>query len=191
MKSAVRVTHGLLLAMMLGCSQGADPSAPAASTAAAAAPATTPAAPPTTAPPAATAVAPSTPKAIATAEGTIPGTRIEVTELKRTSGETVTLRFTIVNESSRALHVPDVQSMVDLNGSYTVGNVHLIDLVGRKKYFTARDAEGQCVCSVYGTVKARERANHWARFPAPPEDVERLSVIFPTFAPADDVPISR
>ena len=37
--------------------------------------------------------------AIATADGETTGTRIEITELSRTSGETVTLKFRLVNES--------------------------------------------------------------------------------------------
>ena len=35
------------------------------------------------------------------------------------------------------------------------------------------------------------RANHWAKFPAPPDDVERISVLVPQFAPMDEVPLGR
>ena len=186
MKSAVLVTHGLAVALALGCSQ--PNSAPPAAAAAPPAPVAATAAAPAAAPP---ATPPSTAKAIATAEGRIPGVRIEVTELKRTSGGTLTLRFTIVNESATMLDVSAVEPMLDLSRGYTVANVHLIDPVGRKKYFTAKDAEGKCVCSVYGFVKPGARSNHWAKFSAPPDDVEKLSVVIPTFAPADDVPIGR
>jgi hypothetical protein len=120
-----------------------------------------------------------------------PGTRIEVTELKRSSGGTLTLRFTIVNESQTTLDVAAVSSMLDTFAGYTVANVHLIDPVGRKKYFTAKDVEGKCVCSVYAFVQPGQRFNHWAKFPVPPDDVEKVSVVIPTFGPADDVPISR
>jgi hypothetical protein len=188
MKSAVLVTHGLVLALAVGCSPRTDSAPPAASAATPAAPVATAAAPPAAAPPAAPA---NVPKVIGSAEGSIPGTRIEVTELKRTSGGTVTLRFAIVNDSTETLQVTSMMAMVDLSGAYTIANVHLIDPVGRKKYFTAKDAEGKCVCSAYAAAKPGGRVNLWAKFAAPPDDVEKLSVVIPPFAPADDVPISR
>jgi hypothetical protein len=193
MKSAVLVTHGLVLALAIGCSQRNDSAPPAASAATPAAPVATTAAAPAVAPPAAPppAAPANVPKVIGSAEGSIPGTRVEVTELKRTSGGTVTLRFQIVNESTETLPVGSMMAMVDLSGDYAIANVHLIDPVGRKKYFTAKDAQGKCVCSVYAAAKPGGRVNLWAKFAAPPDDVEKLSVVIPPFAPADDVPISR
>jgi hypothetical protein len=35
------------------------------------------------------------------------------------------------------------------------------------------------------------RANVWAKFPAPPDDVAQLSIVIPRFQPMDDVPLSR
>ena len=140
---------------------------------------------------------PGAPAPIATSEGTLAGVRVEVTELKRTGGETLTLKFTIVNDSDRALQVGDVgisngALITPADGaSYTVGGVHTIDLVGKKKYFVARDGAGACVCSQFGAVRGKSRANHWARLAAPPAGVDRLTIVVPPFAPMDDVPISR
>jgi hypothetical protein len=188
MKSAVIVTHGLVLAIAFGCSQRNDSAPPAAATATPAPAVTTTAAAPAARAPAAP---PNMPKPIASAEGTIPGTRIEVAELKRTSGGTLTLRFTIVNDSTTVLDVGSVMPMLDGSSDYLIANVHLIDPVGRKKYFTAKDAQGKCVCAAYAAAKPGGRVNLWAKFAAPPDDVEKLSVVIPPFAPADDVPISR
>jgi hypothetical protein len=117
-----------------------------------------------------------------------------VTELKRTSGTTLSLRFAIVNDSDKAVGHGDVGG-VGLGGlmdaPYTIGGVHLIDAVGKKKYFVAKDSAGACVCSSFDFVKPKTRANHWARFSAPPDDVERISVVIPPFAPMDDVVIAR
>lgn len=122
----------------------------------------------------------------------MPGVRAEVIELKRTSGGTLTLRFTLINESKQTINVSDVQELLDMNFvSYPVGGVHLIDPVGKKKYFVARDSEQKCVCSLFGALERGQRANHWAKFAAPPEDVQQISVVLPTFSPMDDVPISR
>ncbi|HEX6322926.1 MAG TPA: hypothetical protein VFZ36_04315 [Vicinamibacterales bacterium] len=146
---------------------------------------------PAPAPDSAPAPAPPASQTLATAEGRTPGLRAEVTELKRTSGGTLTLRFTLVNDSRQTVNVGDVQALLDLGGSYPVGGVHLIDAAGRKKYFVARDSENRCVCSEFTGLAPGERANHWAKFPAPPDEVQQISVVLPTFSPMDDVPIGR
>ena len=181
----------------LGCSQTNDraqaqapPQAQAPSPAQASAPAAAPT--PAPSPASAPAPAPATSQTLASGEWTAPGLRAEVTELKRTSGGTLTLKFTLVNDSGKTIQIADMTPLLDLNtGSYTVGSVHLIDPVGRKKYFVARDSENRCVCSQFGAIQPGQRANHWAKFPAPPDDVQRISVVLPTFSPMDDVPIGR
>jgi len=124
---------------------------------------------------------------IATADGEQPGVRIDITELKRTSGDTVTMRFTLINDSGS-----DVSPYSLFEGS-DLRDVHLIDAVGKKKYLTIRDASNKCVCSanIGGAFPGGQNAmNLWARFPAPPADVKEVSVVFPHFIPTD-APVSQ
>ena len=141
-----------------------------------------------------TSVSSQSPKPIATSDGTIEGVRVEVTEFRRTSGDILSLRFTIVNDSDRPLQVGDVGvgagALID-GASYTIGGVHAIDAVGKKKYFVARDSAGACVCSQFKSVAPKSRSSHWARFAAPPAGVERMTIVIPPFAPMDDVPAGR
>jgi hypothetical protein len=188
---------------LLGCTRQEPPPAaapPAASPAAAGtlsagaatvpAPGVASAAP--TAPAAAPAAAPVA--AIATADGERPGVRAEVTELKRTSGGTVNLKFAMVNDSDKPISfdynfVDPKNDVTDFGG---IGGVHLIDPVGKKKYFVARDSESKCVCSQkVADIPKGGRANLWAKFPAPPDDVQQISIVIPHFSPMDDVPLSR
>ncbi len=154
------------------------------------APAATPAPAPSTVAPAAA----SGPAAIATADGEKPGVRAEVTELKRTSGGTLSLKLVMINDSTESLSfgydfVDRAHDVTDFGG---IGGVHLLDPVGKKKYFVARDTESKCVCSQgVADIKPGSRANLWAKFPAPPDDVEKISIVIPRFGPMDDVPISR
>ncbi len=68
----------------------------------------------------------------------------------------------------------------------------MIDAAGKKKYFVARDTEKTCVCSrSVPNIASKSRANLWAKFPAPPEDVQKITVVIPHFIPMDDVPIGR
>lgn len=169
------------------------PAAPAAETAAASAPAsdaaTTPAASP------ATAAAPAAPAAaaIATADGEKPGLRIEVTELKRGSGDTVSLKFTLVNDTDEVFGIhSNYLGDTSLNEDYaSVGGVHLVDAAGKKKYMVVRDSEKACVCSSgVKEIPAHSRASLWAKYPAPPATTTAVSIVVPHFSPMDDVPIA-
>jgi hypothetical protein len=126
--------------------------------------------------------------AIATADGEQSGVRIDITELKRTSGDTVTMRFTLVNESGETVNPYDLFESVQSD----VRNVYLIDAAGRKKYLTIMDATNNCVCSggLSHSLDNGKSTPLWARFPAPPAQVKEVSAIFPHFIPAD-VPISE
>ena len=187
--------HLLVVAIaFLACSKP-GPAPPAAQ------PATAPvvvATVPASAPPPVSAVpqapAPAQATAIATADGETPGVRIEVTELKRTSGGTVSLKFSMINDSDKAVSfsynfVDPAHENKDFGG---IGGVHLIDPVGKKKYFVARDSENNCVCSQkIKDIPKGSRANLWAKFPAPPDDVQKISIVIPHVSPMDDVPLSR
>jgi hypothetical protein len=161
----------------------------AATTSAASAP-TPPAAAATSAP----APAAAAPAGIASADGDTPGVTLAVKELKRGSGGTVTLKFTMANGSAKELgfgynYGDPAHEIADFS---SVGGVSLIDPAGKKKYFVARDAGGKCVCSQgIKDVAPGGSVNVWAKFPAPPDDVQTISIVVPHFSPMDDVPISR
>lgn len=131
---------------------------------------------------------------IAESEADQPGLRLQLQELKRTSGGTLMLRFTLVNDGEKALNfgshfLGDHSVGEDYR---TVGGIHLIDAAGKKKYLVVRDSQGKCVCSKdMPNLEPGNQMSLWARFPAPPENVEKISVIVPHFIPMDDVPIGR
>jgi len=192
--------------MIQACGKKEEPKATAqapAPTAEAKAPQLAPAAQPQ-APAEAPAAAPSaTPQApagqpapakaaLATSDGETPGARVEVQELKRVSGGTVMLRFVMINDGDKTLNVGYDFGAGSTSDYGTVAGVHLIEPVGKKKYLVVRDSESKCDCSRgVKDVAAKSRANLWARFPAPPDNVEKIGVVIPHFSPMDDVPLSR
>lgn len=150
--------------------------------------------------PVAAAPAPTTPPvpaplaaagAIATTDGEQPGVALTVTEFKRSSGDTVTLKFTIANNGSDRLTFGYNFGDGAHGGDFaSIGGVHLIDAVNKKKYFVVRDSENRCVCSRdVKDLAPGGRINLWAKFPAP-ADAQRVTVVVPHFIPMDDVPIS-
>ena len=158
---------------------------------------TAPQTPPAAAAPASSAVAApaSSAAVIATADGETDGIKAEILDLKRDSGGTVTLKFTLVNNSKQDVgfgygfgddanfHITDFDS---------IGGVNLVDTVNKKKYMVARDSENHCLCSRgLSGVGPATRKNLYAQFPAPPDDVQKINVVIPHFLPANDVPVSR
>jgi hypothetical protein len=145
------------------------------------APQATPAMATTSAPP---------PGGLASSEGEMPGSSVVVNELKR-GPNTVTLKFTMINSS------PDKDIAFDQFHEYgidgnSVSGVHLIDAIGKKKYFVQRDADNKPLCSGgVANVAHGGQVLLWAKFPAPPDDVQRIGVEIPHFIPIEDVPISR
>jgi len=129
---------------------------------------------------------------LARSDGEQAGLSVEVTELKRGSGGTVTLKFVMVNNTKEKISFGGNYGAGGGNvDDHTVSGTHLIDAVNKKKYLVVRDSEKKCVCSlVKSGIPVGERMNLWAKFPAPPENVKVISVMIPHFAPMDDVPIS-
>ena len=181
-----------LLATFLGCGKAGE-NKPASSNEPARSTGSTPQTASPANAPATTPVAPAA-VAIATADGEKAGTRVEITELKRSSDNNLTLKFAIVNDGPDKLsfgydygdegnHIKDYDS---------IGGVNLVDNAGKKKYFVVRDTENNCLCSRgIKDVSPKSRTNLWAKFPAPPDDVQKISIVIPHFGPIDDVPISR
>jgi hypothetical protein len=126
---------------------------------------------------------------IGTSDGEQPGTRAVITELKR-GGGTVTLKFTIYNDSSASFSTGSKFNADGYHGYRNVSGVHLVDSAGKKKYFPVKDSEGNCECSEnVDDIAPKSQVALWVRFPAPPDGVTKLAVQIPHFIPLDDVPI--
>jgi hypothetical protein len=118
-------------------------------------------------------------------EGTRVGTKIVIRDLKRDDGGTVTLRFRMINQSDKP------QGLYQLLGGYLDDRVHLLDSANKKKYLVVKDATGKCECTqIRGNVSKDEPVNLWAKFPAPPDGVQKVAVVVDGFEPVESVPIT-
>jgi hypothetical protein len=180
-----------------------DPQAPASSQPAAEPPpAAQPAAPPApapTTPPATESTPPpdaSLPATSGTAGSTTPaqpiavedhevsGVQVALMDVRRTSGDTVTVRVQFRNTTDKQLTNPIFSS------SNIVTDMYLVDGTSKKKYLVVRDAEDKPV-GYYGpsqTVAAKAVLQVWARFPAPTSP--KIMVSVPGVPPFEDVPIN-
>jgi hypothetical protein len=139
--------------------------------------------------------APATVGVIASSDGEISGVKFEVVELKRSSGGTVNLKFVLNNSSNKPFALSGYylgDSDVSADSYRNVSGIHLVDPVNKKKYFVVTDSNKKCLCSnAVADVEAGGRSTLWAKFPAPPPEVTRVTVEVPHFQPMDDVPISQ
>ena len=129
---------------------------------------------------------------IAATDGEAPGVTLQVKELKVSNGA-VMLKFSIANDGDGPFD-PDTLADKDVKGPdyHSISGVYLIDVANKKKYLVMYDTANQCVCS-RGThnIAAKSSANLWAKFPAPPDNVQKIGIVVPHFVPIEDAPLSR
>ena len=120
----------------------------------------------------------------------LPGIVAEVTECKRKDG-VLTVRLRLTNKSDK-----------DFNGSVMSGGSNGYDqfyaTAGAKKYFILRDTEKTPLAPAIdpsGSVRAIIRKDGswtwWAKYPAPPADVVKITYFTPFAPPIEDVPITE
>ena len=126
---------------------------------------------------------------IATTDGEEPGTSIKVQELKVVSGALM-LKFSFENNSDKPV---DLYGVMVGSEAQSVDGIYLIDVPGKKKYLVVRDADNNCLCSrnITRHLAPNASAAYWAKFPTPPDSVQKIGIVVPHFIPMDDVPISR
>jgi hypothetical protein len=173
----------LISAAMAGCSKkeaspSSNASAPASQTA--------PAPASTSAPAPASAGAP-----LAATDGDIPGIRVAINELKRSSSA-VTLKFTMFNDTDAEFSIYGKFNESPYVGYQNVAAVHLVDTVSKKKYFAVADSNNKCLCSDdVPPIAKKSSVVLWVKYPPIPDDVQKITVQIPHFIPMDDVSITR
>lgn len=113
-------------------------------------------------------------------ETNYPGIIAELIQCKRKKG-VLTVKVRLKNISTKSVKTwwPDVHK-----------TAYLLDETNQKKYFPLKDAKGECICNaVSAHIKSNMSSTSWFKFPAPPQEVEEISIVFPISAPFEDVPI--
>ena len=110
-------------------------------------------------------------------------------ELKRTSS-TLTLTFTAFNTSDKEFGTQGVFDGDTFGRFRHVGGIHLIDQESKKKYFVVTDSDGSVLCSNnIANIAPKSQITLWAKFPAPPPEVRKITVEIPHVVPIEDVAI--
>jgi hypothetical protein len=114
-----------------------------------------------------------------------PGVQVALMDVKRTSGDTVTVRLQFRNTTPK-----DVSNNL-FYATALIEGMYLLDGESKKKHLVIRDAEDKPVGWVgrSRTIPAKGVLPVWARFPAPPATVTKITVAVPGAPPFEDVPI--
>ncbi|MDQ2724182.1 MAG: hypothetical protein M3Y36_01605 [Actinomycetota bacterium] len=122
-----------------------------------------------------------------------PSVQVAINDLRRTSTGVVTMLFTLGNDGTGTVDREFAFSDSDDYNSFNL--VYLLDEAGQKKYLTLQDSKKACVCSrdlsdESPGVAPGTRGQYFVKFPAPPDTVTSIEVVFPG-GPPTTVPISK
>lgn len=136
------------------------------------------------------AAAPAEP--IAFAPTNWPGVELHLMSVER-KGNVLTVKWAVTNGDDGRT---DVRF-----GLTRKATTYLVDEENGTKYYALTDQEGNSLASehdyidgntwgVSDTLDAGATARYWAKFPAPPPEVETLTVLFDQTEPFEEVPIA-
>lgn len=119
----------------------------------------------------------------------VAGVAADVTECKRKEGVlSVKVRFR--NASS-----PTPAQVVLFQGNDTYKTFYVT--AANKKYFMLQDSDGAYLTSAAGyggsltvTVTKDQPFTWWAKFPAPPPEVKKVTLFLPVASPLEDIPVT-
>lgn len=135
------------------------------------------------------------PVGLATGDHEISGIEVTLLELKRTSGDTVTARWRYRNSNPAATQL--TQAYGESDPWKLSLDSYFIDGANKKKYLLLTDSTGLPIAAKHGgamsaiSVGPGQSLSTWAKYPAPPEGVKKISLFIKGVAPFEDIPISQ
>lgn len=116
------------------------------------------------------------------------GVKAELTSIERTSGDMLTIKFKYINGGSKEA---DISRLGQFSHDNVVEHIYYVDTKSKKKYLVVKDAEGKALGTnlKYFKLEPNGSKSGWGKFPAPPAEVQKISVYLPGAPPFEDAPI--
>lgn len=123
------------------------------------------------------------------------GVEVTLVEVKRTGGESVTVKWRYRNTSANEVKLSKGGSSW-IDPYRLTAETFLVDPLNKKKYLVITDDQRIPLASKHGdwqgvTLAPGQSLSAWAKFPAPPAEVEKLTVTIAGVPPFEDAPIVR
>lgn len=117
--------------------------------------------------------------------------QIDIYALERVGEDLLRLRLGVTNNSSESFSLGYHLTGRNRDTESTGSGITLIDAVNQQRYLSYEQSNGICFCSPpEGSIEREGTKTLWVIFPAPPEDLEVMTVVSPAAPPMMDVPIS-
>ena len=134
---------------------------------------------------------------LATEPYRIVGIEVSLLDVRRASGDTLNVYWRMLNQSSTTQELVKCRTGWYCKYQLAAGNwgdgIYIIDSANQRKHLVVR-ADKKPVVSTSVTplsIEPGSSINLWAKFPAPPLDVKKVSIYIPGVAPMEDIPISE
>jgi hypothetical protein len=114
--------------------------------------------------------------------------KAELTTVERTSGDMLTIKFRYINDGSKEV---DISRLGQFDHDNVAEHIYYVDTKSKKKYLVVKDAEGKALATNLKYFKLEPNGSKagWVKVPAPPAEVQKISVYLPGAPPFEDVPI--
>ncbi|HTG17116.1 MAG TPA: hypothetical protein VK747_17835 [Blastocatellia bacterium] len=132
---------------------------------------------------------------IAVQDHEVEGVEVALLEVKRASGNTVTIRWQYRNKTNEKKPLNHGANM-GMDSYRFAKDVYFLDS-SQKKYVVLKDAQGIPQAAKHDqfafslNLAPKQTVNTWAKFPAPPAEVEKVNVYLPGAPPFEDVALGK
>jgi hypothetical protein len=126
---------------------------------------------------------------IETADAGWSGVQTELLEARRMSDDTVRVRWRWRNTTDKKVHL-----FSGGEGDKALKqDAYVLDPKNKKKHLVVTDSQGKLIGSAlaWTDLGPKESLAVWAKFPAPPADVDKITVVIPKTPPFEDIAISK
>lgn len=117
------------------------------------------------------------------------GIQTDLLEAKRMSDNTVRVRWRWRNTTDKKVHL-----FSSGEGEKALKqNAYVLDPKNKKKHLIVTDAQGKVIGThlAWTDLGPKQALAVWAKFPAPPADVDKITVVLPKTAPFEDIPMAK
>ena len=126
---------------------------------------------------------------IETADAEWSGIQTDLLEVKRMSDNTVRVRWRWRNTTDTKVHL-----FSSGEGERALKqNAYVIDPKNKKKHLVVTDSQGKVIGTdiPFTDLGPKKALAVWAKFPAPPADVDKITVVVPKTPPFEDIAIAK
>ena len=134
---------------------------------------------------------------LATEPYRLQGIEVSLLDVKRASGDTLNVYWRVSNQSSATQELVKCSTGWYCKYQLAAGNwgdgIYIIDSANQRKHLVVRTNKKPVVSTSETplSIEPGSSINLWAKFPAPPLDVKKVSIYIPGVAPMEDIPISE